>query len=152
MLLPVIGGLEKALVMTLLPKRSALPRRLFADCAGTGDEAKRKLSTTGAGAAGIGAAAEKAEEKSANSLDTGGGALAAETGWLPPKADAKSPKSAVVSSALGSKSSMGATEEAELKISSIISLLFFTGSSPNKSALCVLRCVGEFIPNSLAFP
>lgn len=156
-----------AFVMTLLPNKSALPRRPFDDCAGTGCGLKRKLSSRLAAAATGGAEVceENAEEKSANSEVGATGALTNAGVFagasLPPKADAKSPKSAEVSPARGSKSSMGfEAAAAELKISSIISLLLLepigcvtiAGSSPNKFSLCVLRCVGELIPKSLDLP
>lgn len=138
------GGLVNALVITLLPNKSASPpRRLLIGCAGAGCALNRKLSTGGGGAP-----EENADEKSANSFVTGATGAAGLGGAteLPPKAEAKSPKSAGGSSARGSKSSIGSVEEAELKISSIISLLLFdvvafvgTGSSPNKFSLCVLR-------------
>lgn len=137
-----------ALVMTLLPNKSALSIRLLSNGdGGAGCALNRKLST-GGGAADCG---EKADEKSANSFATAGAADP------DPKADEKSPKSAEASSARGSKSSSG-SDVGELKISSIISLLLFavvlitTGASPNKSSLCELRCVGELIPKSLALP
>lgn len=147
-----------ALVITLFPNRSAPSIRLLVDCDGAGCELKRKLLTGGEGAAGksvadcevteVGMGVDcvvKAEEKSANSVFTG--ALVGTA--LDPKAELKSPKSgAAVSSARGSKSSIVSAEAAELKISSMMALLLFeavafdttgTGSSPNKSSLCVLR-------------
>lgn len=65
----LLGGLENALVMTLFPNRSALPRRLLGiDGGAVCGTLKRKLSTGGGAAA---AAAVKADEKSANSESTG---------------------------------------------------------------------------------
>lgn len=143
-----------ALVMTLLPNKSALSSRLLSNGdGGAGCALNRKLSTGG----GAFDCDEKADEKSANSLATAGAAAFGGAAEPDPKADEKSPKSAEASSARGSKSSSG-SDVGELKISSIISLLLFavvlitTGASPNKSSLCELRCVGELIPKSLALP
>lgn len=135
--------------MTLLPNRSAPPSKLLGIGEGAFSALNRKLSTGGG-------AAEKADEKSANSLLTAGTATGA--AWLAPKADEKSPKSADVSSARGSKSSSGSEVPAELlKMSSIISLLLLAasvvfGDVPNRSSLCELRCVGELMPKSPALP